>query len=121
MRLDAVWHLFTSWSIVTPFLKWLPPEAVHCLLTQLALGVVQRGESSVIIMDPQPEMEPGNIVITSDDAQAAYDGTSEAALAQVRPCIKFMIPVTQTILRIHMRGNIVITFDDAQAANNGSS
>jgi hypothetical protein len=59
-------------------------EAVHCLLTQLALGQVQRGEASVVIMDPTPEMEPGNIVITSDDTHAAYDGTSEAALAQVR-------------------------------------
>jgi hypothetical protein len=58
-------------------------EAVHCPLTQLALGQVQRGEASVVIMDPTPEMEPGNIVITSDDTHAAYDGTSEAALAQV--------------------------------------
>ena len=60
-----------------------PAEAIHCPLTQLALGQVQRGEASVVIMDPTPEMEPGNIVITSDDTHAAYDGTSEAALAQV--------------------------------------
>ncbi len=32
-----------------------------------------------------PDTEPGNVVITADDAQAAYDGTSEAALAQVHP------------------------------------
>jgi hypothetical protein len=52
---------------------------------------VQRGEPSVVIMDPQPEMEPGNIVITSDDTHAAYDGTSEAALAQVSTGPVFML------------------------------
>lgn len=65
-----------------------PSEPLPCPLTQLALGQMQRGEASVIVMDTQPEMEPGNIVITSDDAQAAYDGTSEAALAQVCPCLQ---------------------------------
>ncbi len=47
---------------------------------------LQRGEASVVVTPPaHPDTEPGNVVITADDAQAAYDGTSEAALAQVHP------------------------------------
>ncbi len=46
----------------------------------MALGKLQRGEA--VVVAPHPDTEPGNVVITADDAQAAYDGTSEAALAQ---------------------------------------
>ena len=44
--------------------------------------LLQRGEAKLVGL--HPDTEPGNVVITADDANAVYDTTSEAALAQVR-------------------------------------